>query len=73
MVGFCFINVEISIKMTSIIGEQKVKSEKMRNMILARKIMHQNLIRRNKFQKQKQITFVSYPNLFFLSNTISYY
>ena len=29
MVGFCFINVEISIKMTSIIGEQKVKLEKM--------------------------------------------
>ena len=39
MVGFCFINVEISIKMSSIIGEQKVKSEKMRNMILARKII----------------------------------
>ena len=39
MVGFCFINVEISIKMTSNIGEQKVKSEKMMNMILARKII----------------------------------
>ena len=29
MVGFCFIKYEILIKITSIIGEQKVKLEKM--------------------------------------------